>query len=298
MANHSRWYVNLKKWRPNKQEWVKLTSCVPENELERVNQFVFQEDSKSSLIGQILLRSFLSRALARSSNEIELTRSQYGRPEVCQEYKSSLGNRWPISMDFNVSHSGDYCVLAGFYSNNEDEASMTVGVDITKIVNKNTEEELIRFLDLMSRREFLPNEWLTVERARSRRDKCINFTRLWCLKESFIKSVGLGLAFGLRRIEFTNLLDSSIPRNPEYISDTKVILDGSLAKDWLFLETQLDDEHLVAIGHNLKSANQFNWIDMSPFEEIPITQLVDQLVPIHPLDEQNWYIFSRKPVKS
>lgn len=306
-TKHIKWYVNIKKWIPTKDQWLKLTSSIPDEEVFRINKFVYQEDAKSSLIGQVLIRKFLSNVLNRPSNEIKIIRTELGRPKVCDTYRDYLKekNCWPNLIDFNVSHSGDFCVLAGFWDfdklySNERQINSTVGVDVTKIIEKKTKQELERFLQLMSRREFLPSEWETVTSVDSDRQKCINFTRLWCLKECFIKSIGLGLKFELRRIEFkfsdnykynisTQLLKNNL------LTDTRVILDGLVAKNWQFQETALDDEHLVAIGYN-SSLESFQ-IDDGTFEEISVDCIRDSLTLMDNINEQNWFKFVQKGTK-
>lgn len=306
MTKHARWYVNVAKWRPTREEWLKLTSSVTEDETERINKFVYQEDSKLSLIGCALIRKLVSQATRVPSNEIVLTRTQHGRPNICEEYRNRSAD-WPKMLDFNISHSGDYCVLAGIWSDVE-QPKITVGIDVTKIVKKNTKQELDRFLSLMSRREFTQSEWETVERAQSERQKCINFTRLWCLKESFIKSIGLGLSFRLHRIDFQldekykYKITTEILKN-NLITTTTVLIDGRRAPDWKFIETALDDEHIVAIGYNIKSGesclmNQ-NCFDIGDcFSEVSVESLIDSLTPIYTPKEENWIKFSSKSFKS
>lgn len=310
MTKHVKWYVNLRKWKPARDEWLKLTASVDEDELTRINRYVFKEDSSSSLVGQALIRKFLSQALQKPSNEIKLTRTAHGRPVVCRHYQKCLGTSWPGVLDFNVSHSGDYCVLVGLFAE-EGCQNLSVGVDVTKIVRKETQQDLDRFLDLMSRRQFLTREWDTVIKATSNRQKCINFTRLWCLKESFIKSNGLGLSFGLGRICFEPSerwrynITTDILRN-NIISDTTVSIDSQQAFDWCFQETALDDEHLIAIGYNLKnspelSLTDFRWsddLDKSPFAEVTIDSLVASINPITDPIEENWLKFAEKRFKS
>lgn len=300
MARHIRWYVNVNKWRPTRDQWIKLAASISDNELERINKFVFKEDSKSSLIGHALIRKFLSQALNLPSNEPQLTRNKHGRPEVCKEYIQKLYTQWPQALDFNVSHSGDYCILVGTYSPGltDDTVDCSVGADVTKIVRKDSKEELDRFLSLMSRREFSRSEWSTVEQASNDRDKRVNFTRLWCLKESFIKSIGLGLAFKLQRIEFVTC-GSEIPEG-SFLNDTKVLVDGHQADDWCFLETALDAEHLVAIGYNFRQPlRKFveNELHSTPFEEIGVERLVTQLAPMLSYDENNWFKFLERKTK-
>lgn len=308
MARHVKWCVNVNKWSPTRDEWLKLISSIADEEVERVNKFVYKEDAKTALIGRALIRKFVSNSTGRPSNEIKLTRSEYKRPQICADYLHQLElDSRSKSIDFNISHSGDYCVLAGVQLDEACGGQIRVGVDVTKIVKKHTKQELDRFLELMSRREFLDKEWELVANVAEARQKCINFTRLWCLKESFTKSLGLGLSFRLNRICFkfkdekeryatTKLMSDKI------VSDTCVILDGELAEDWQFLETALDEEHLVALAYNFEKRqpnkdNLEQYLDYSPFVEVPIKDLVEELSAMNEISEDHWTTFQSKSTK-
>lgn len=311
MIKHARWYVNVSKWRPTREEWIKLNASIADEEVVRVNRFVYQDDSKSALIGRALIRKFVSHCLEVPSNQVRLSRNQRGRPIVCEAYKSQFNKNWPAIFDFNISHSGDYCILAGCWSSECPEwmsPCMTVGADVMRIVDK-TGPDLKRFLELMSRREFSAKEWETVERVSSESQKCINFTRLWCLKESYIKSIGQGLSFNLRRLEFQTAESTRFDLTIEslkngFLIDTTVLLDGQLASDWVFMETALDDSHLVALGYHFCTPVDLNLMRKSIkeshlFEELSITSLVDSLEPIdNNLNETSWYNFSSKSNKT
>uniref|UniRef100_A0A6G1S462 L-aminoadipate-semialdehyde dehydrogenase-phosphopantetheinyl transferase n=1 Tax=Aceria tosichella TaxID=561515 RepID=A0A6G1S462_9ACAR len=304
MVNHVRWCFNVARWEPTREEWLKLTSSIAREELERINKFVFQDSPKSSLIGCALIRKFLTLATSTPSNDIVLTRSPRGRPEVCETYRRSQKETWPPMFDFNVSHSGDYCVLAGVWSKRESPI-IRVGVDVTKIIKKESTSELNRFLDLMSKRPFTIDEWDTVKKATSDRQKCINFTRLWCLKESYIKAIGLGLAFNLRRIDFKfseehnwNISTSTLRHN--MLSDTTVMLDGHPETNWRFYETALDDEHMVSLAYNILNARKVDEVPHchDQFENLSINSILESLTPLTAADDNDWAHFSSRSVRS
>lgn len=306
MYKHVRWCFNVAKWSPTREDWLRLTGSISEEELTRINKFHYQDDSKSSIVGRALIRKFVSLALEIPSNQIDLNRTDLGRPVIDENWLSTLDGVAPKSLDFNVSHSGDFCVLAGFWSHKPTNHKLTVGVDVTKIVSKKTKQELDRFLYLMSKREFLPHEWETVTGVECERQKCVNFTRLWCLKESFIKSIGLGLTFKLDRICFRPSGNSRYNLRPEQLRgcpplcDTRVLVDSQLAEDWTFLETALDEDHLAAIGYNHDSRISGDELDpASPFVELDIRSLLDGISPIRATpDESNWSHFTSRAIKN
>lgn len=296
-----KWYFDCHNWRPTKEQWIKSMSCVEKVERDRINRYVYKEDCKTALIGQIMILKYVSANLDIESNRLKLKRTNHGRPQLCKHFSKTI--RIPNVFDFNISHSGNYCILGGIAGFIED-CSMTIGVDITKIVSKRN-EELDRFLYLMSKREFLPEEWSLITNSKSDAEKCINFTRLWCLKESFIKSNGFGLSFGLNRINFCCKDFTTLPiRN--IVDSTMVKLDGCNVENWKFLETAIDEDHLSALGLNLlsKKPQKFDAVChnieglQDSFQKITIDKLIDELIQCDDADSTQWDIFNNKNYKT
>lgn len=300
-----KWYFNLKSWTPVKSQWIQLMSYVPIDERENINKFVHRVDSEAALIGRALILKFLSHVLDVPSDKLKLTRTHKGRPILQKEYKEEI--KCPVILDFNISHSGDYCILGGVWGDTE-KVDIAIGVDVTKIVRKES-HDLKRFLHLMSKREFLPNEWKMVEESSSDKLKCVNFTRLWCLKESLIKANGLGLSFGLARIEFYCKEPFKVGNLPidRIQIDTQVKLDGLFVENWLFLESALDSGHLAAIA---LAKNQHHAISRDtplveisdaelkkPFSEVSMDDLLSTLIPRHDPIEDDWIDYLEKELR-
>ena len=68
-----------------------------------------------------------------------------------------------------------------------------------------------------------------------------------CLKESYVKALGVGIGFELKRVEFHLGCGGGL-RAGEITRDTQVYVDGALEDDWLFQETMLDQIHCVAVA--------------------------------------------------
>ena len=66
---------------------------------------------------------------------------------------------------------------------------------------------------------------------------------LQCLKESYVKALGVGIGFNLQRIDFR--IYSELERG-HYTTDTRVYVDDVALEQWRFEETLLDDRHCVA----------------------------------------------------
>lgn len=72
---------------------------------------------------------------------------------------------------------------------------------------------------------------------KSRLDRFYTF---WCLKESYIKAIGIGLGFDLLRMSF-----SLCKKNT-----ATVLLDGERHPEWSFRIVWIDAEHVVAVATN------------------------------------------------
>ena len=45
-----RWAFNCKQWKPTASEWLHANRCIQREEIQRIEQFVFQEPAISSLV--------------------------------------------------------------------------------------------------------------------------------------------------------------------------------------------------------------------------------------------------------
>ena len=80
-------------------------------------------------------------------------------------------------------------------------------------------------------------------------------TLFQCLKESYVKAIGIGIGFDLQRLSFKV---RTLTLSPTVITrDTTVLVDGVEQPDWSFEETMLDANHYVAVGmKHRKSSSQ------------------------------------------
>ncbi|CAB4010261.1 short-chain dehydrogenase reductase family 9C member 7-like, partial [Paramuricea clavata] len=189
---------------------------------------------------------------------------------------------------FNVSHQGDFVVLAA-------ESSANVGIDVMKTEIKGN-QTVAEFFHTM-RRQFTSYEWQTIKQRPSERKQLEMFMRHWCLKESYVKAlgVGIGLLKKLQSIEF-HITPQSIELDSKTVAkDTKLFLDNKLCDDWCFEETKLDEEHQVAVAlqrSNLLEENEV--VENGSFTILTIGDLLPLSIPISSLDEQLWKTFETK----
>jgi 4'-phosphopantetheinyl transferase len=175
-----------------------------------------------------LLRGFALRHHGRqaSNAELKFQRTERGKPVVA----GGLG------IDYNVSHAGDWVVLAGGPGHH-------VGVDVMRTRDSRV-DRLPEFFRLMQR-QFTAAEWVAIkgpEGARTEAEQLEAFFRHWTLKESYVKAVGTGLNIDLQTLDFR--LGRVEVTGVE--TGTRLVRDGRTT-EWSFEESRLDSEHAVCV---------------------------------------------------
>lgn len=243
-----RWAIDIAKWRPSGSEWAQALSLVQDRERQRICRFVFKRDAKASLVGQLMLHKLIRETLQISNEEVILERTEKGKP-----YLPKLA----LPFHFNVSHQGAYTVVAA-------SPSHWVGVDVMRIDSDRFEGELKvgDFFHTM-RRQFTAGEWTNIRQGDWKR-QLQHFFRHWCLKESYVKAVGVGIGMDLLSLDFSvGEFDLT-----KIATSTKLKINGQLDDDWRFEEQLLDDDHCVCVA--LKPANN----DPEPFKLLTVEDLL------------------------
>lgn len=179
---------------------------------EKIEACKIEADKKRSLAAGLLLKYMCDE------NEVGnpvYEKNHQGKPYISKsEYK----------VCFNLSHSGKYAVCA--YGPEE------VGVDVQE--KRVTSEAMVgRFLNHMEM-EDLPED-LT--------ERITIVNRLWCIKESFVKLIGLGLAYDMR--------DCVVDLAKRHIIDVSGRYDTAY-----FMEYPLENEYHLAVSSMKKDLPQ------------------------------------------
>ncbi|KAJ0063409.1 hypothetical protein NL108_002720, partial [Boleophthalmus pectinirostris] len=184
--------------------------------------------------GRLLLRRFVCEKMGLPWSQFTLGRSPRGKPYLAAPLQDDPAS---LIWSFNLSHQGDYAVLAA-------EQGKQVGVDIMKTVMPGS-SSVPEFFRIMTR-QFTPYEWSVIQSAGSEHQQLAAFYRHWALKESFIKAIGTGLGFNLQRVEFH--LSPEPPTQALPVRLTTMHLDEEEQGDWVFEECLLDEDHHVAVA--------------------------------------------------
>lgn len=238
-ATRVRWCFNFNSWNPSAAELLFATSCIQVEEKERIGRFVFKKDFKASLIGRLLMRKFVSEFAGIAYSEIKFVRDERGKP--CVEYPS-VGDFQRVS--FNVSHHGNFCVLAG------EMGDIQLGVDVVK-VERPVNKELQEYFRIMYR-QFAVKEWETIKGESDEKSQLAMYYRHWCLKESYVKALGVGLTISLQNLCFK--INTKQLKENEIITNTKLEIQGEVV-DWFFEESLLDKSHCVAVALQEKNVH-------------------------------------------
>ncbi|XP_068441346.1 L-aminoadipate-semialdehyde dehydrogenase-phosphopantetheinyl transferase isoform X2 [Clinocottus analis] len=284
-----RWAFRCGSWTPSRSDWLFAARCVQREEKDRIGQFVFAKDAKSAMAGRLLLRKCVCERMGIPWSEIRLERSPKGKPYLAAPMKVSPdpGSGHP-AWSFNLSHQGDYAVLAA-------EQGAQVGVDIMKTTMPGS-SSVPEFFRIMTR-QFTAYEWSVIQSGASEHQQLAAFYRHWALKESFIKAIGTGLGFNLQRVEFHL---SPEPLTPKYaLRQTKMHLDEEEDDDWVFEESLLDTDHHVAVA--LGPADNADSAPLRPsfppptsFTLLSFSDLIASASPLTEEDPACWDSFKMK----
>jgi len=223
-----RWAVNVGRWTPTEAEWCRAIQLIQVEEKERIEQFRYKVDMMSSLVGRLLLRGFAVHVLGLNNREVKFVRTDRGKPVL--EVNTS-------GWDYNVSHAGDWVVLAA-------ASQGSLGVDVMKTKDSRV-DRLEEFFRIM-RRQFTDEEWMSISgnQCVSDEDKLATFFRHWTLKESYVKAVGTGLNLDLRTLNFK--IDEDL--NPNCVITSSTLQISGRLTPWKFEESVLDEEHVVSVA--------------------------------------------------
>ena len=302
LPTSTRWAFNFKGWQPTEYEWCNAIMQLQEEERIRIGKFRYRDDAKSSLVGRLMIRrwseQFLS-AFSCTDNILTITRTEKGRPKLLLSPSQTQATK-DMHFDFNVAHAGEFTVFAAEI---KDNTNVAVGVDVMPLTNRRTDQNIEEFLRLM-KRQFTSDEWAQIRRTPPDYDEGFsdtlkNFYRFWCLKESFVKAEGSGLAWNLQRLSFNcPTVDLNIVH---VITDTRLAVDGTPLDKWQFQEHILNPNHCAAVAVNYEDINP-KILNPTPFQFVNLQDLLKQDISSNELNnyidsedrKKEWEIFISK----
>lgn len=177
-----------------------LQQCLPKKVFIEASRYRRWQDQQAYLGGRYLLLKALDELHLPSHLLDELKYSKFGKPYL------------PINLNFNITHSGEFVLLAV-------SDSHKIGIDAEKIKKVNLTEFQNQFTDL---------ELLNICQADN---KLVEFFKYWTIKEAVMKADGRGLSIDFKQILVT----------------TNAYLDGKL---WYIKEIALTQNYIAHIATN------------------------------------------------
>lgn len=155
--------------------YQKIKSRLPETLHSKINGFRFAADKQRSLIGDLIVRQFYAKELKLDPFQLEFDYNEHEKPSLKNYPKAH----------FNISHSGDYVVVAF--------SDCPVGIDIEK--NKGNRLKV-------AKRFFTREELDDLFALAEEKEQIEYFYQLWTLKESYMKTIGKGISMSLSSFSF------------------------------------------------------------------------------------------------
>ncbi len=187
-----------------------ILSELTDERKDKILKLKNEPDRKRSLMAGLMIRDNL-KTYGINQEDIKVTDN--GRPYVS-------------GIDFNVSHSGDYVVMA--------LSDGKVGCDIEQVKDRNCSAV---------NRCFKPSEIKWIEESE---DKILAFYRIWTARESYIKLTGEGILLDFKSYEVKIKDSLSLPKvegditNATPLGVAEVYREGKkvdcVIAQWLFAE--------------------------------------------------------------
>lgn len=186
------------------EQYKKFYFVASEERQKKANRYKNLEDSKRCILAESLLRYSLFQ-IYPSKSEFVISCNAYGKP-----YIEHIENFF-----YNISHSGKWVVVA--FGNSE------VGVDVEKIGWNSSFDGILNKFYTKEERRYISS--LIDENEKAER-----FTKIWTLKESYIKFLGIGLSKGLSFFSIdgeTEIVKDTRHQGIEHVKFKTYFLDGS-----------------------------------------------------------------------
>jgi 4'-phosphopantetheinyl transferase len=168
------------------------------------------------------VRELLAAYLGCAPDVLRLTLGEHGKPFLERPFLSGAS-----AFDFNVSHSGG-ALLVAIARNQE------LGVDIE------TQRRRRPVLEL-ARRFFAADEAAALV-SLDEPQRQLAFLRLWSCKEAVVKALGIGIGFGLARLQF------AIGPAGEPVELSVIHASAGSAEDWHVVRLAPTGAHVGALA--------------------------------------------------
>ncbi len=227
-------------------------ALLSDDERQRNQRYRFATDRRKDLIARALLRTQLGGRLNLAPESLVFERGEHGKPALV------LDN----SLEFNLSHAGNWIVLA--------MAESRIGVDIEHTARDN---DVMAIAD----RYFFGSEIaeLTSFEPSEQRQRFFDY---WTLKEAYMKARGEGISLGLSKFGF------SIANKPDITIEMNSCLNDS-PLDWQFFCVTPNTDYRLAMALNSSKKPTVACYDCIPLESHTPIENILSLKDVTSLDK-------------
>lgn len=203
-------------------------ALLAEEELARAARFKVEPAREEFLISHLLLRQTLSGHLGSAAAALRYRYGEHGKPSL--DHEDLRGCR------FNLSHSGDRCLVA-ISTHGE------TGVDIERVKSQSDPLRLAKHVMAPQERRRMCE--LGDPAARQR-----YFFAQWARKEAFVKALGRGFSFPLAEAELQSIADGRfVPQVAGY-------------QDYLVIDIEIADDYAAAAALHLGDSQPAEAVDI------------------------------------
>ena len=157
---------------------AELSGLLAPDERERAARYHFPVDQKRCILGRALARIILAHHLRRSPHELAFEYNAFDKPR--------LADRLDSPVEFNISHSGEWLLLAF-------AQRRALGVDVERMREDMASAEI-------AARFFSPFECMALASLPAEM-QCDAFFDCWTRKEAYLKGRGDGLSLPLDQFD-------------------------------------------------------------------------------------------------
>uniref|UniRef100_A0A1I8PEE2 L-aminoadipate-semialdehyde dehydrogenase-phosphopantetheinyl transferase n=1 Tax=Stomoxys calcitrans TaxID=35570 RepID=A0A1I8PEE2_STOCA len=241
----TRWAFDLSTWSPNVAQLAQAIAAVQTEERLRLIKFYFINDFLASLVGRLLMRKYVSQCGQLPYHEVKFSRDARGKPYWLTHADGQQTSEHR-QLSFNVSHQGSFVILAGVHGVGHEE-DIGIGCDVMKLEYSGG-KDLKEFFRIMHRK-FADSEWRYITRSNFNHQQQLKaFMRHWCLKEAYVKELGVGITVDLQKIAFSVDNDNELDVDSSPLQGTTLKCNDVSMNNWYFEEHMLHPKYCAAIA--------------------------------------------------
>ncbi|KAK3841398.1 MAG: 4'-phosphopantetheinyl transferase superfamily [Linnemannia gamsii] len=262
--------------KPNIVPVSNLLNFLPKIECDRLLQFRLEDDMRRALIGRLMIHAFFAAYHGCRWDKLVFSRSEANKPILLQPEHLTR-------VSFNISHHGDWVILVGDTSL---ESTFRLGVDVMdfqeQVPGESFDTFSACFLDQFTADEvaFMKNAPADPSSPTGTGPQLKRFYRMWCLKESIVKALGVGIDFNLKSFEF-DVQDDEETTKPTLSTRIQVHEPSPEFPEegWSFEEALLDADHCYAIAAQSEMEGSGHIMDGSEISRLNWKELLKDAIP-------------------